>query len=285
MPDTDTLVCSHFTLTGGLGPARFGFAERVAAAAEAGFGGIGLLAADHARAGAAGLTDRAMAEILADHGVVVAEVEFLAGWATGPDDPDAAEAARAAEAQIWATVDAFGPRVVSVGELGGPEAMPPADVVAERFAALCDRAAEHGTRVAIEFVPWTGIPDIAAAASIVRAAGRRNGGIALDTWHWFRGNPSAETLRSVADRVFMLQLNDADREVVGTLAEDTVRNRRCPGEGSFDLVGFLLLARDAGVSAPVSVEVMATDHFALPAGEAARRAYGSTRRLIERAWH
>jgi sugar phosphate isomerase/epimerase len=72
---------------------------------------------------------------------------------------------------------------------------------------------------------------------------------------------------------------------VGSLAEDTVRNRRCPGEGSFDLVGFLLLARDAGVSVPVSVEVMATDHFALPVGEAARRAYGSTRRLIERAWH
>ena len=285
MPDTDHLICSHFTLTGGLGPARFGFAERVAAAAAAGFGGIGLLAADHARAGAEGLSDRAMAEILADHAIGVAEVEFLAGWATGPDDPETAAAARAAEAQIWATVDAFGPPVVSVGELVAPEGMPPPDVVAERFAALCDRAAEHGARVAIEFVPWTGIPDIAAAAAIVRAAGRRNGGIALDTWHWFRGNPSAETLRTVADRIFMLQLNDADREVVGSLAEDTVRNRRCPGEGSFDLVGFLLLARDAGVSAPVSVEVMATDHHALPVGEAARRAYDSTRRVIERAWH
>jgi len=85
--------------------------------------------------------------------------------------------------------------------------------------------------------------------------------------------------------VFMVQIDDADRDVVGSLYEDTTLHRRYPGDGSFDLVGFLLLARDAGIEGPVSVEVMSAEHYALPAGEAARRAYDSTRRVIDRAWH
>ena len=48
MLGTNDLVASHFTLTGSppMTAPRFTFAERVAAAAEAGFAGIGLLADD-----------------------------------------------------------------------------------------------------------------------------------------------------------------------------------------------------------------------------------------------
>jgi sugar phosphate isomerase/epimerase len=283
----DDLICSHFTLTGAGGTERprFGFAERVAAAGAAGFRGIGLLGIDHAQANRAGLGDAEMAHILADHEVEVAEVEFLMEWSAGPDEPERRAVARLMEDAVWATADAFGPRVVSVGELVGPEQLPPFAVLVERFAALCDRAAAHDLLVALEFTPWSGIPDIATAAALVRGAERANAGINLDTWHWFRGAPSAEVLRDVADRVFMLQLDDADRDVVQPLYDDTTRRRRYPGEGSFDLVGFLLLTRDAGVEAPISVEVMSTEHYALPVEEAARRAYVSTRRIIDRAWH
>lgn len=281
------LICSHFTLAGAIDPmrARFGFAERVAAAAAAGFGGIGWLGVDYALTRAAGTRDADLAAILADHEMAVAEVEFLAGWAAGPEDPDRRVLGRMLEDQVWALADAFGPQVVSVGELVGPDELPPFDLVVERFAGLCDRAAAHGLLVALEFLPWTGIPDITTAAAIVHASGCRNAGINLDAWHWFRGRPSAEVLRGIADRIFVLQLDDADRDVVGSLPEDTTLRRRYPGEGSFDLVGLLMLCRDAGVEAPVSVEIMATDHYALPVREAARRAYETATRVIARAWH
>lgn len=287
MLGSDDLICSHFTLAGscGIEPARFPLADRIQAAADAGFAGIGLLGADHALITESGTSDAEIAGMLADHGLVVAEVEFLFDWSVGPDEPERQRNARLLEDQVWAVADAFGPRVVSVGEISGPETMPPFDALVERFAALCDRAADHELLVAVEFLPWTGIPDIAAAAALVRASERRNAGINLDTWHWFRGNPSAEVLRAMADRVFVLQLDDGDPEVVGELYEDTIERRRYPGDGSFDLVGFLLLARDAGVEAPVSVEIMSTEHYALPVGEAARRAYESARRVIGRAWH
>ena len=282
----DALVCSHFTLTGAPGrePARYGFAERVAAAAGAGFTGIGLLGIDHAQAVASGVSEAEMARVLADHEIAVAEVEFVLDWSAGPDEPERQAVARYLEDTVWAVADAFGPRVVSVGEMVGPEQMPPFDAVVERFAALCDRAADHGLLVAIEFVPWSGIPDILTAAAIVHASERRNAGINLDAWHWFRGRPSAEVLRGIAERIFVVQLDDADREVVGSLEDDTVLRRRYPGDGSFDLVGLLLLLRDAGVEAPISVEVMSTEHYALPAAEAARRAYDSTRWVLDRAW-
>ena len=283
----DDLICSHFTLTGASATTRprFGFAERVEAAAAAGFAGIGLLGIDYAQARAAGLGDTEMSVVLADCGIELAEVEFLMEWSAGPEEPERQSLARALEDQVWAVADAFGPRVVSVGEIGGPEQVPEFDLLVERFAGLCDRAAAHGLLVALEFTPWSGIPDITTAAALVFEADRPNAGLNVDTWHWFRGAPSAEVLRGIADRVFVIQLDDADRDVVGTLYEDTTLRRRYPGDGGFDLVGFLLLARDAGIEGPVSVEVMSTEHYALPVGEAARRAYDSSRRVIDRAWH
>lgn len=287
MASRDELICSHFTLTGAPGrePARFGFRERCEAAAAAGFSGIGLLGLDHAQANADGLSDAEMAAILSDHDLRVAEVEFVLDWSAGPDEPDRQAVCRFLEDSVWAVADAFAPRVVSVGELVGPERMPTPDVVVERFAGLCDRAAAHGLLVALEFMPWSGIPDLATAAEIVRAADRPNAGINLDAWHWFRGTPSAEALRKAADRIFVLQLDDADARPVGLLEDDTVLRRRYPGEGAFDLVGLLVLVRDAGIDVPVSIEILSTEHHALPVGEAARRAYDSGRRVIDRAWH
>ena len=72
--------------------------------------------------------------------------------------------------------DAFGPRGVGGRPGWGRAALPPFEVLVERFAALCDRAAEHDLLVALEFMPWTGIPNVATAAALgasVRAAERR----------------------------------------------------------------------------------------------------------------
>ena len=191
MPGSEPLVASHFTLAGigRPGHARFGFAERVAAAADAGFSGIGWLGADYALTRAAGTTDAELAAILPITEMRVVEVEFLVGWSAGPEAPDLRALGGTLEDQVWAMADAFAPRVVSVGELRRPEDMPPFDLVVERFAALCDRAAAHGLLVALEFLPWTGIPDITTAAAIVHASERPNAGINVDTWHWFRGRP------------------------------------------------------------------------------------------------
>src|SRR5262249_33029719 len=140
-----------------------------------------------------------------------------------------------------------------------------------------------GLLVALEFLPFGGIADIATGRALVEAVGRRNAGLNVDSYHYFRGGPDRDVLRAVGDRAFMIQLDDADAEVVGELFEDTMLRRRYPGDGAFDLVDFLSILDDAGASCPKSVEILSTDHQALAVEEAARRAYDATRAVVDAA--
>jgi sugar phosphate isomerase/epimerase len=74
------LVASFFTLSGaGFGEApRHSFVERCRAASAAGFTGIGMHVDDLARTVASGLDVAGMQAVLADTGLRVVEIEFLA---------------------------------------------------------------------------------------------------------------------------------------------------------------------------------------------------------------
>ena len=235
MSDRNQLVASYFTLTGTpVGqPPRFSFEDRVAAAAAAGFAGIGLLADEYLALQAAGRRDVELRQILDDHGVRIVEVEFAYGWSDGGSSVDDLEVA------LLSMADAFSPHHLTCGDIRPVSDAPPRDVLIERFAALCDRAAEHGTRVAVEFLPWSVIPDLRTAWAIVDGAGRANGGVLLDAWHYFRGAPDETLLRSLpSSAVVGVQLDDAD-EPDGPAMEDTILRRRLPGAGTFDLVGLV----------------------------------------------
>lgn len=251
--------------------------ERVEAAAAAGYTGIGLRTGDRRRAHEAGLTDADLRAVLAANGVAVVEIEGLHRWGCGGEP---GEAARAHEDRLYELADALGGHhVTATGDLDLPH-----DQVVERFAALCDRAAEHGLAIALEFLPWNEVPDAAVAGRIVREAGRSNGGVLVDTWHHFRGAADDDLLRALPpEHVVAVQFDDADAQVVGTLLEDTLSRRRLPGEGSFDLVGFLRLLADHGVHAPLCVEVINDELAAQPIDVVARRTADATRAVLDRA--
>lgn len=65
----------------------------------------------------------------------------------------------------------------------------PAELGAEACARVCDQAAGQGLRVQLEFMPFSGILDLRSAWEIVRLAGRSNGGLVLDRWHFYRSAP------------------------------------------------------------------------------------------------
>ncbi|WP_409329690.1 sugar phosphate isomerase/epimerase family protein [Trujillonella humicola] len=271
----DDLVLAHFSL-GRHRP----FAERVGAAAAAGFAALGLYAADYRRLRAEGATDADLRAVLDEHGMRVVELEALRGWtATGPERAAYLEAERA----VLAMGEALGPahHVQVIGPYAGT-----LDDAAEAFAGVCDRAAEHGLCAAIEFLPeMTNIPDAATAMEIVTRAGRSNGGICLDSWHHFRGADDADMLRAIpADRIFAVQLDDGPRRPVDAdYYTDCTRHRVVPGEGEFDLTGFLSLLAQMGVTVPLSVEVISTELLERPADEVARRLHDATRAVMAAA--
>jgi sugar phosphate isomerase/epimerase len=163
--------------------------------------------------------------------------------------------------------------------------MEPVEAAAERFAGLCDRAAAHGLQVAIEFLPWTGIPNPAAAWDICRLAGRRNGGLLVDSWHYFHSGADAATLRKVpAEQIVAIQFDDAARmaPTINDMLYDTL-HRSMPGEGVFDLEGFIRLLDELGVRAPISVEIISPEQQERPIEQAARVAHDTSAAVIARA--
>ena len=271
----DDLILSHFSL----GRSR-PFEERVRAAAEAGFAAMGLYIGEYQRLRAEGARDADLRSVLDHYGMPLVEIEALRGWsATGPD--------RAAylqtERSVFAMSDALGPghHVQVIGPYTGT-----LDDAAEAFAGVCDRAAEHGLAAAIEFLPeMSNIPDAATAMQIVTRAGRANGGICLDCWHHFRGADDDDMLRAIpAERIFTVQFDDGPRQRVDPdYYTDCTRYRDVPGEGEFDLTGFLGLLDELGVRLPLSVEVISTDLLQHPAAEVAGRLAGATRAVVASA--
>ncbi len=271
----DDLILSHFSL----GRSR-PFEERVRAAAEAGFAAMGLFIGEYQRLRAEGARDAALRSVLDHNGKPRVEIEALRGWsATGADQA----AYLQTERSVFAMSDALGPghHVQVIGPYTGT-----LDDAAEAFAGVCDRAAEHGLAAAIEFLPeMSNIPDAATAMQIVTRAGRANGGICLDCWHHFRGANDDDMLRAIpVERIFTVQFNDGPRRPVDPdYYTDCTRYRDVPGEGEFDLAGFLGLLAESGVRLPLSVEVISTDLLQRPAAEVARRLAGTTRAVVASA--
>lgn len=112
----------------------------------------------------------------------------------------------------------------------------PVDRGAEAFASVCERAANYGLNVALEAMPFSGVADVTTAWSIVGTAGCRNGGLVLDTGHFFRGDGDHDLLASVpVDRFFAVQLSDAPARPQTDLYEKAMDGRLLPGEGELNL--------------------------------------------------
>src|SRR5262249_30773651 len=158
--------------------------------------------------------------------------------------------------EMFAIADALGARSINAADvLGGSWSV---DDAADAFAGLCDRAAEHGLLVHLEFLPWSRIPDLATAWEVVRGADRANGGVAIDAWHWFRSPTPSDltTLRAIpGDKVLGIQLDDAPVEPEANLMSATLHERLLPGEGAIDLAALLGALRDIAAVAPIGVEV------------------------------
>ena len=279
------LTASHFTIAGSPVGAGYGtaspwsFDTRVGAAAAAGYSSIGMGEADYSGMRASGVTDDELLEVLDRHGIWVSEIEFLFDWMH--DDDDAHIPVAIAE-NLYHMAEVFRPDHVNMGDVRFPPGRP-MQVLAESFGAVCDRLAPFGVRAAIEFMPWTSIPDLDTAGEIIERAGRENGGIDLDTWHYFRGPSDLDQLARVDPALILaVALNDAGPPLDDVVL-DTSRRRLLPGEGIFDLEGFLVALAATGATPLMGVEVLSDRQTALHPSEAARVSFEATAAVLERA--
>lgn len=279
----DDLLATCWTTAGDTAPSRQDWRspvplrQRIQAAAAAGFSGFGVLAVDLAVAerehGWAGIRT-----MLADNGIVQLELEGLPDWwSVGPERARSDELRRF----LLTGAEALGASHLKVTPDTSGAPWEPGHWAAE-FGLLAAEAADVGARLGVEFLPWSNIRSVHDALRLVEAAGHPAGGIVVDVWHVERaGIPPDELAALPLPRIVGVELNDADRKVVGTLFEDTVDRRRYCGEGSFDLAGIITALRAAGWSGPWGVEILSIEHRRLDVRQAAGHAAATTRSLFE----
>jgi len=86
----------------------------------------------------------------------------------------------------------------------------------ERFSELCDRAAQYGLQVGLEFAIYTGVRTLAHAASILAKAGRPNASILIDALHFSRSGGLPEHVKQVDPRLLRYaQICDASADMPG----------------------------------------------------------------------
>jgi sugar phosphate isomerase/epimerase len=287
-PATDKLAPGDLVLCSGTLPPATPWSDRLAAANAAGFCGISVWGRDHAAARRDGLSDTDLRVQVDDHGLAVAEIDPAWWWLPGAAEigkslveVDNLDVFRFGEPELFAVADALGARSLNaVDVFGGDWTL---DDAAAALAGLCDRAAEHGLLVHVEFLPWSRIPDLATAWEIVQRADRPNAGVAVDAWHWARTAPACdlETLRTIpGPKLLAVQLDDAPAAVEPDLMHATLHDRLLPGDGAIDLEALVATLHQIGAVAPFGVEVFSDALQALAPTEAAQRAADATRRVV-----
>ncbi len=251
-------------------PDGYPFADVMAAAAAAGFEEFAawLLSLDRGREELGSLD--AVKATMDQHGLRVSVLELLHAWAGG--EP-AAVADELAVVQHFAAV--FDPEVVLAA------ALVPA-LQADAVSALrthCQALAPR--RVALEFLPFTGVPNLAAALALRDAVDQPNLGLVIDSWHFARAGFEYELLEQVpGEWIYFVQLNDAALEPWTDPIAETMGGRLRPGEGAVDWPRFIGILEAKQLSCPIGSEQYSNAVKAMPLVAACRYLHDSVQAII-----
>jgi sugar phosphate isomerase/epimerase len=252
-------------------------AERVAAVADAGYCGLGLIA-DDLTVVRDTIGYPALKDLMTDYGLTHIEIELIERWWVPRGEPGHTYDTREL---LLDAADALSPAFIKIGSENGPAIDEPRQLVAP-LRDLADEAQAHGTRVAIETMPFSAITTVPMGVEIIEAANHPATGLVIDAWHVFRAQTTLTELHSILkpEHIFGVELNDAAPEVIGTLFEDTVERRLLCGEGGFDLHGLVTLLRDKGFDGPWGVEILSSSFRQLPVAQAVKLAADSARTVL-----
>jgi sugar phosphate isomerase/epimerase len=219
--------------------------------------------------------------MLEDNGIIHVELEYLMDWWEVGVRRSASDQVRA---ELFAAVEPLNPRQIKVGPGVLEDPVEP-DVLNDSWSDLCEEAAAHGVRLAIESAPYSYFPSVESIVDLVTGVDHPNGGLLLDIWHVYRsGMEYTEMVNLVPSEIlFAVEVNDAKAEVIGSLLEDTINNRELCGEGDADVQSFIRAIDQIGFDGPWGVEIISNVHRARPVDEALQIAFATTKQCFETA--
>jgi sugar phosphate isomerase/epimerase len=236
--------------------------ELVDAAADHGFDSVTVSPAACLRWVEAGGSLDELRTQAARRGVRVAAVDALIAGLPGVPavesvPPEFRDAFVAREIDCHRILAATGARRLNVAHFLGHDT--PLPELAAAIGTLCRRLAPLGCTLSIEFIPGTGIPDLATAEKLRQIAGEPNLGVLLDTWHFVRSGGTVEDIRFLPrGAVAALQLSDRVPPAPGAVYRP-MAGRLLPGHGTLPLAAILAAALANNPGLDVELEVFSAE--------------------------
>jgi 4-hydroxyphenylpyruvate dioxygenase len=198
--------------------------------------------------------------------VRLAHLDPLVRWNRGhhPDDlsPQLREFSTTSQDDFFACAELLGVESITLPAIVAAERATPEEL-ADDFARVCDRARPLGIRCDLEFLPyWSGVRTLRAAAEIVERAGRDNGKVLFDVYHFVRGGGTPDEILEVDGQLIAaIQISDgaALPPVGADLVHDMLNSRMLPGRGEFQLERIVAALTAIGAGRVVGVEVFSTE--------------------------
>jgi len=256
------------------------FEERVKAAKEAGYEGIGLRAETYVDALNEGLFDSDILDILKKYDMKVTEVEYITLWAESKRSYEQ----KYKEQLCFHMCELFGVNHINIGLMETYSV----EYTAQKLKELCQRAGKYV--IGVEPMPYSGIPDIKKGWAVVKASGCDNAKLILDSWHWARADQDTDVklLEGIpADKIVSIQINDVYERpyAKSILRDESMHDRLAPGTGINVTDGFMKMIKEKGIKpAVLGVEVISDAILAKGVAEAAKFTYESTVKVVEKAW-
>lgn len=146
-----------------------------------------------------------------------------------------------------------------------PDALGDEQILLDDLARIAERAGARGLRVGYEALAWgRHVRTWQQVWSLVRQVDHPALGVILDSFHTLALRDDPSGIAAIpGEKIFFVQLADAPLLAMDVL--DWSRHFRCfPGQGEFDLAGFLAPVLRAGYAGPLSLEVFNDSFRAAP---------------------
>jgi sugar phosphate isomerase/epimerase len=257
----------------------FDWADRCAEAAKVGFSGIGLWHADIEHQLETRTLDE-MRRIFDDSGLKHIELEFIMDFFMD-EGTDARRESDRLRKLLFDTAAAMDAHHIKVGNIPGN----PCELgkLTEAYAELCaDAAKRTDAKILYEFMPFDpNVDSLDKALQVVEGAGADNGGVVIDTWHMAKLGIAPDELRRIPVHYLgWIELSDGRLEWMEDRLDEVINHRNLPGEGEFDIQGYVDACRDHGYPGPWGVEVLSEELRNNPIEVIFKRAYDSTAAFV-----
>ena len=170
---------------------------------------------------------------------------------------------------------------IGVHQSGDPS--PPLEVIANRYAALCQVGQEEGVTPQLEL--WGFSPTLSKLselAYVVTGAAHPLACVLPDFYHIYKGGNDFESLSKIeASSMHCFHINDYPGSI--PISEIADRDRVFPGDGDCDLGRHIAMLIDNGFRGTFSLELFNPDYWQRDALEVCREGLAKCKRVVREA--